>query len=228
MKKWLEKAMKMPGPVPESVSGFEAAEYFVQRGLWACLKGFLNRWRFKACGRRPLIGRGAQIFFPAHITLGNEVVIGPYCVINGLSSEGVRFGDRVHVREYTWIQATSQMQDPGKGLEIGENTYIGPSCYIGAGGGISIGKNVLMGACVHLLAENHQFENPAKNIREQGVSRKGIRIGDDVWIGNQSIILDGIQVGNGSVIAAGSVVTHDVAPFTVVAGNPARVLRERK
>jgi acetyltransferase-like isoleucine patch superfamily enzyme len=134
----------------------------------------------------------------------------------------------VSIREFAWIQATSSLDDPGEGLCIGDNTYIGPRSILGAAGGITIGSNVLLGAGVHLLAENHEFRDMNRRINQQGVTRKGIVIEDDVWIGNAAIVLDGVHIGRGAVIGAASVVTRDVSAFTVVAGNPARVIGKRQ
>jgi acetyltransferase-like isoleucine patch superfamily enzyme len=86
----------------------------------------------------------------------------------------------------------------------------------------------VIGAGVELLAENHSFEDSEIPIQDQGVTRKGIHIEDDVWIGNRVIVLDGIHVGRGAVIGAGSVVTKDVPINAVVVGNPARIVRYRE
>src|SRR5205814_1156385 len=110
-------------------------------------------------------------------------------------------------------------------LEVGANTYIGPHCVLGAAGGIRLGSDVTLGAYVQLLAENHEFTDPNVPINQQGVSRRGIVVEDGCWLGNSAIVLDGIRVGRRAVVGAGSVVTHDVPPGAVVAGNPARLIR---
>lgn len=227
MRKWIEQKLRLSGPIPESVPTPELVEYVGMRAIGPLLRGALWKWRFRSCGARPLIGKNTSIYFPGHLSLGERVQIGPHCMINALSKNGMKIGGDVRIRDYTWIQATSQLNDPGEGLEIGDGTYIGPYCFLGAGGGIKIGKNVLSGACVHFLAENHKFDEAGKNINEQGVSRKGIVVEDNVWIGNQVLILDGVRIGQGSIVAAGAVVTHDVAPMSIVGGNPAKLIRSR-
>ena len=74
---------------------------------------------------------------------------------------------------------------------------------------------------------NHVYADPSRTIREQGHSAASIVVGDDVWIGAHAAILAGVTIGNGAVVGAGAVVTHDVAPYTVVAGIPARVIKRR-
>jgi acetyltransferase-like isoleucine patch superfamily enzyme len=78
-----------------------------------------------------------------------------------------------------------------------------------------------------LIPANHRFDDVNRPIWTQGESRIGIRIEDGVWIGANATILDGCTVGEGSVVAAGAVVTRDVPPLSVVAGVPARVVRMR-
>ena len=85
-----------------------------------------------------------------------------------------------------------------------------------------------MGSMVTIFSENHNYERLSLPIRKQGESRKGIIIEDDCWIGAGSTILNGVTVGQGSVIAARLVVTKDVESFSVVAGVPAQLIKRRK
>ena len=202
--------------------------YLLRRGAEGWLRGLLVRARLGACGGRLFVGRGARLHFAGRIFLGRGVVLGERCVVNGLSRRGVRLGDRVRLQDGVRLQATSVLSEIGEGIEIGDDTYVGPGSFLGAGGGIAIGKRCLLGASVDLLAENHRCEDPERPIREQGVSRRGIAVGDDVWIGNKAVVLDGVRIGEGAVIGAASVVTRDVPSFAVVAGNPARLLRTRR
>lgn len=100
----------------------------------------------------------------------------------------------------------------GCDIEIGENSELGLNAYLNRD--VKIGREVLMGQNVTILTTNHEFENPDVPIHSQGVrERKPVYIGDDVWIGANSILLPGIVVGEGAVIGAGSVVTRDVPPL---------------
>ena len=201
--------------------------YLWRRGGMPWLRGLRWRLRLGACGGRLLVGRRAAIWFPRYVSVGRNVYIGDETYLSGLSTAGVRIGDHVRIREQVWIQATSTLDDPGVGLSIGEGTYIGPRCVLGAGGGLTIGRHVTLGAAIHLLAENHAFDDLSRPINEQGVTRRGITIEDNAWIGNAAIVLDGVTIGRGAVIGAGAVVTRDVPPLAIAVGNPARVIGQR-
>lgn len=224
-----EKAFQKPleDEAALALSTPDLAHYLFYKGGAKFLRGLFYRYRLKSCGRRFLVGKAATLLFPRYLSVGEGVTLGDGLYLNCFSKKGIRLHDRVRLREYVWAQATSVLTDPGVGLEIGENTYIGPYTFLGAGGGIMIGKDVTIGACVHILAENHAFEDTTRPINAQGVTRRGIVIEDDCWIGNLAVILDGVTVGRGSVIGAAAVVTQDVPPYSVAAGNPARVLRAR-
>ena len=147
--------------------------------------------------------------------------------IDALSTNGVLLGANCNVGPMAIIQATGVLTRIGVGLSIGENSGIGGFSFIGCGGGVVIGANVIMGQYVSFHSENHLFEDIQKPIRTQGVTRAGISIGDDCWIGAKSTFLDGANVGRGCVVAAGSVVKGQIPPFSVVAGVPARVVKSR-
>ena len=114
----------------------------------------------------------------------------------------------------------------GQELEIGDYSGIGINCLVPAN--IKIGNDVMMGPEVMMFGVNHNFDNLDKPMRLQGGKLANpIVIDDDVWIGARVIILPGVNIGKGAVIGAGAVVTKDVPPFTICAGNPARVIRRR-
>ena len=104
---------------------------------------------------------------------------------------------------------------------------MGAASFLGGQGGIVIGTDVIMGPGVRIFSENHRTDAMDRPIRAQGVTRATVRIDDDCWIGAGATILAGVTIGTGSVVAAGAVVTHDVPPWSVVAGVPARVVRSR-
>jgi acetyltransferase-like isoleucine patch superfamily enzyme len=223
-----DAAVAPTGGVRAPVSFGRLVYYAYKRGFWSLLRGTLHRWRLKTCGGRFYLGHGAQLLFPSLLSVGSDVAIGRYVYLNALSQGGVVLGDRVRLREFGWVQATSHLSRPGKGVTIGDDTYIGPHSVLGAAGGIVIGRGVRMGAYVQLLAENHVFADADQPIARQGVESRGIDIGDDCWLGNNAIVLDGVTVGRGAVVGAGAVVTRSVEPDTIVAGNPARVIGLRK
>lgn len=115
----------------------------------------------------------------------------------------------------------------GKGISIGDNSGLGIRCYIR--GPLEIGSNVMMGPDVKIITNRHNYANPSIPMRlQQHIAPLKVFIGDDVWIGANVIILPGIHIGNGVIIGAGSVVTHDVPDFSIVGGNPAKIIKSRK
>ncbi|HET8800072.1 MAG TPA: acyltransferase [Marinobacter sp.] len=107
---------------------------------------------------------------------------------------------------------------------IGKGVYIGPQCNIGK---CIIGESTLLGSGVHVLSgsKQHNFDDPTRPIQEQGGTFTKTRIGRDCWLGNASVVMN--NVGNHSIVAAGSVVSQIVESGFIVAGNPAKVIRPR-
>lgn len=114
-----------------------------------------------------------------------------------------------------------------EGLRFGRNVSVHPMCYIDAWAGIVIGDDVSIAHAVTIMSTNHRFDRFDLPIKEQGVTAGPVEIGNDCWIGAQAVILAGVRIGPGSIVAANSVVTKDVPERTVVAGSPASVIRTR-
>jgi maltose O-acetyltransferase len=116
----------------------------------------------------------------------------------------------------------------GGRISLGEAVSFNHGCWINAAGGLTIGDRVLVGPRVMIHTANHRFDDPDRGIREQGHDMRPVVIGDDCWLAMGVMVLPGVTIGQGCVIGAGAVVTADVPDWSVVAGNPARVLRSRR
>ena len=112
--------------------------------------------------------------------------------------------------------------DFGKNIRIGKRCWIQQGCTFFDRGGITIGNDVFIAPKVNLITINHDSDQENRS----ATYGRPIVIEDKVWIGINSTILPGVTVGYGSIVGANSVVTHDVSPYTVVGGNPAKFIKE--
>lgn len=113
----------------------------------------------------------------------------------------------------------------GRDIEIGDNSGLGLNCRIT--GPLKIGRDVMMAPNVMIFTQNHETCRTDIPMRLQTAPKKPVIIGDDVWIGASVIILPGVKVGSGSILAAGAIVTKDVPDYAIVGGNPARIIKMR-
>lgn len=118
--------------------------------------------------------------------------------------------------------------DAPESISIGNNTAILNKCVIAGQGGLTIGNDVMVGFESIILTYTHRFDNLEVPIRKQGFTAEPVVIGNDVWIGARVVILQGVTIGDGAIIAAGSVVTKNVPPYAIVGGVPAKIIRSRK
>ena len=149
-------------------------------------------------GKHSVIHRSARMDTPPY----RKFSLGDYSVVESFACINNAVGD-VQIGDYTRI-----------GLH---NTIIGP---------VRIGNNVNLAQGITVTALNHNFDDTNKRIDEQGVSTNAVTIEDDVWIGANAVILPGVTIGNHCVVAAGAVVTKDVPPHSLVAGVPAKVIKQ--
>lgn len=197
-------------------------------GTWL-LRGMVRRLRFNQAHGLTFIGTGVKIRYPQHLSVGKNFIAEDHVEIMALSQNGIHCGDNVTIGAFATIKPSSYYgRHLGEGLVIGNHSNIGRYSYIGCSGQITIGNNVMMGPRVGLFAENHNFADTTKLIREQGVTREAITIHDNCWIASSATILAGVEIGEGSIVAAGSVVTKSIPPYSIVAGSPARIVSNRK
>ena len=171
------------------------------------------------------IENGVRLRFADHIRLGNGVYLDQGTYLHACP-QGIEIGARSIVMHGAVLHVYNFRGLPHSGIKIGTDSLVGEYTVIRGQGGVTIGDRVYTSPFTQIIAVNHVFDDPTRPFVEQGITAKGIVIEDDVWIGASAIITDGVRLGKGSVIAAGAVVTADVLPHTVVAGVPAKIIRE--
>ena len=120
------------------------------------------------------------------------------------------------------------LQHPDCGLHIGKRVIVNVGVYLSGEGGLTIEDDVLIGPYAKLLSAGHQVHGGDPRVNHNPLTYASVRVCEGAWIGAGAIVLQGVSVGRGAVVGAGSVVTKNVPDFAVVAGNPARLLHERK
>lgn len=159
------------------------------------------------------------------IQLGSFSRISKGVEVLGRNFKYMDLGDNSSIGSYSRIHLSNILTPYKAYLAIGCNTHISAWSSLGCAGGVTIGNNCLFGEGLFLHSENHLFNDPVVLIKDQGVSQKGISIGSNCWFGSRVTVLDGVSIGDGCVIAAGSVVTKSFPSRQLIAGNPAKVIR---
>ena len=162
---------------------------------------------FRLFNRKLFLSRGAKIDPRAFVSRGGKVEIGMDSI----------------------VRAGTMLLPSGGRILIGDRTSLNQYVVVNGEGGVRIGDDVMISAFVSIFAANHHYVRADMPIRSQGMYTKGgIDIGNDVWIGTHAVILDGVKIGAGCVVAAGAVVTRDTEPYSIVAGVPAKQIGCRK
>lgn len=151
------------------------------------------------------------------MTKGVKGIVVRYILLKSIAKE---CGDNVSVHPGVYLLSPEN-------ISLGNNVSIHPMCYIDASGEIVIGNDVSIAHGVTIMSTEHNFSSLEIPIKDQGISFRATMINDDVWIGAKATILAGNSIDKGSIIAANSVVTHDVSKYSVIAGVPAREIKLR-
>lgn len=198
--------------------------FFFTKGIMF-LRGFFTFFKFK---KIILIGANSDFLCKSKVKFAGTIMFDKYCIVNALSEEGIVFGSNVSVGKYTTIECSGSLMNIGKGLIVGNNVGMGTHGFFGCAGGITIGNDTIFGNFVSMHSENHIVTDIEKPIRLQGVTRQGIVIGNNCWIGAKVTILDGVTIGDGCIIAAGSVVIKGhYEKNSIIGGVPARIIKKR-
>ena len=183
-------------------------------------QGFRKHYKI-FCGKKVILKNRGKITFHDGVTLQD------YVYIDALSSEGVYIGKGSSIGCGSVIRCTGNLKVLGKGFYMGNNSSMADNCFIGATGGVWIGDDVIMGQNVRFHSSNHNFKDRSILIRKQGITAKGIRIGNNCWIGAGSVFCDGITIGDGCVVGTNSVLTKNFPDNCIIAGVPAKIIGTR-
>lgn len=194
---------------------------------WMMLRGKVFSFHYNKIANSVFIGKKVKIIEKRKLFIGYKTKLQDRVYIDALSKEGVHIGNQAVIGRNSRIECTGGLQNIGKGVKIGDRTTFGNDCMFGAAGGIEVGNDVVAGQFIRFHSENHNYQDENKLIREQGVTHKGIKVGNNCWIGSGAVFLDGAEIGNGCVVGANAVITKKFPDDVVIAGIPAKIVSER-
>jgi acetyltransferase-like isoleucine patch superfamily enzyme len=218
--------------------------FYGKKGFWGLLKyelinlffsgipgalGFFLRklfypLLFQKTGKGVVFGRNITFRHPHKISIGDNSVIDDYVVLDakGEANEGIRIGQNAYVGRNTILSCKEGS------IYLDDYCNISANCSLLSETEIRLGK-YLAGECYLVAGGNHSFEDISQPIMFQpSVSKGGIKIEEDVWLAAGVIVLDGITIGRGSVVGAGSIVTRSLPEYSVAFGTPARKMKDRR
>ena len=171
------------------------------------------------------IKSGFKLIGP-QIYIGANSIIDENVRIQTLLKSSIKIGTSCRIGYGSDLQTGLMLNDPCGKITFEDNVGIGPFSHIGGAGDVLIRKNTIIGPYFSVHSENHTFSDKNKLYRLQNVTRTGIEVGENCWIGAKVAILDGVVIGNNCVIAAGSVVTKSFDSNVLIGGVPAKIIKK--
>lgn len=204
----------------------QALRSFVWQQAWGLFRGLKFIFYFKN-PKMALIGKRVSLFNSSKIHFGRFLKLGNDVHISALGKHGVFIGDNVGIGAFSRIVVSTSFNHLGEKIVIGNQVGMGEYAYLGGAGGLTIGNECIIGQYFSCHPENHLSADLSISIRHQGTSRRGITIGNNCWIGSKVTILDGVEIGDGCIIAAGAVVNKSFPENSIIGGVPAKLIKTR-
>lgn len=228
MKNLIQKAIRRRNPSFsfDPTLGNVALCSFIWTQCWGLLRGLKLLLLLKK-PKMAMIGKRVSFFNSPKITFGRFLKVGNDVHISALGKHGVWMGDNVSIGAFSRVVVSTSFDHLGEYIKIGNNVGMGEYAYLGGAGGLEIGDDSIIGQYFSCHPENHIVSDLSIAIRLQGVTRKSIKIGKNCWIGSKVTILDGVEIGDGSIIAAGAVVNKSFPENSIIGGVPAKLLKTR-
>lgn len=173
-------------------------------GALTVIAGRLRAWRLKLSGA----------------TVGPKCWVGVRLQVR--NARGITLGTRLEIEHDVYLKLVA----PEALLQIGDQTFLGRGSEFDVALSVTVGAHTLIAPRVFITDHSHRNSRGLR-LDEQGSESSAVHIGDDVWLGTGCTVLPGVTIGEGAIVGAGAVVTSDVAPYTIVAGVPARFVRAR-
>jgi acetyltransferase-like isoleucine patch superfamily enzyme len=165
---------------------------------------------------RIIVDKGSKIM------IGHSVEFRRSIEIRAHGNSQITIGDKTRIDRGVRILSTNTAT-----IQVGEGTRIGLYSVLNGGDSISIGNKVLISGFVYLQTSLHEYASKDQNVQDQGYRHAGIVLEQDCWLGAHVVVLPGIKIGRGSVVGSNAVVTKNIEQYTVVAGVPAKSIKER-
>ncbi|MFT4740843.1 MAG: acetyltransferase-like isoleucine patch superfamily enzyme [Marivirga sp.] len=194
--------------------------------LWSLLRG-AKLLLYGKNSKWAIFGRQVALFNASRISYGRFLKLGDHVYLSALGKQGIELGNNVGIGAFSRVVVSTSLNNIGAHIKIGDNVGIGEFAYLGGAGGLEIGSGCIVGQYFSCHPENHNYQSITAEIRHQGVSRKGIKISGNCWIGSKVTILDGVSIGAGSIIAAGAVVNKSFPENSIIGGVPAKLIKTR-
>lgn len=226
----LEIALKIAGKRDFKID-YKVSRSYLIRLFWKygrmLIRGKMVALGYKKISKNIFIGKRVKLIEKKYLAIGAKTKIHDHSKIDALSSEGVKIGEQCVLGRNTTMECTGSLEHLGKGVIIGDRTTFGNDCFFGAAGGINIGNDVVAGQYIRFHSENHKYNDVTELIKNQGVTHKGIKVGNNCWIGSGVVFLDGAKLSDGCVVAANAVVSNSFPENSVIGGIPAKIIRYR-